>query len=185
MKLTQYTGESLTHRVKLTRGGQPFNPSGNVLIFTAKYSRDDEDAAAVFQKTSDAGLTTETVSGAYYALVEAVPADTSDKLPGTLVWDVKAQHQTTGAVLIVAEGTLVLTQAVTQEEGVSTPIFTTQPLSQSHVLAQMAELLAQATAPLPLVYLSQDAESATLIFGGSLNPTSGSSPYPNLTITLP
>jgi len=240
MNLSQYIGESRSHRVKLTLDGQPFNPAEHTLVFTAKWSPEEADTEAIFQKQSYLGITTESSSGAFFANISIVPADTSDDLPGENHYDIRALHNTTGVTRIVATGRLLLRQPITREPHVSTPVHTEQPIAPDVALAQMhagiaAAQLAQSLAEdaaqtaqtaqteasssattarqqaeiavesasiaasaaetattaaelacqMPIALLRQDAVSATIIFGASLNPRSSEVPYPSLILTLP
>ena len=127
MNLSQYVGESANHVVKLTKGGAPFDPVGHNLIFTAKADLGDEDADALFQKSTQAGITTTQQGGAFYAEVGVIPLDTATALPGTGYWDIRAEHNTSGRTSIVAGGLLNLLRPVTRRQTVSVPIYTTSP----------------------------------------------------------
>ncbi len=123
-KLQTYLGDSRTLSLPLTWQGAAFTPGVNWgLIWTAKRKASDDDAAAIIQKASGAGIEV-TASTAYIALV---PEDTLEQIPGTLVTDVQAQHVTTGEIRTVNFTYLSLLRDVTRETTTSIPVITTQP----------------------------------------------------------
>jgi len=124
MKLTQYSGDSVTHTIPLKWQGAAFTPGTDWgLVFTAKRSARDADAAAVFQKASGAGIT---ASGSN-ALVSTVAVDTVALGTMTLVWDIQAVHATLGTVRTVAYGPLEIKRDITREVTTSTTVHTTEP----------------------------------------------------------
>lgn len=125
MRLSQYLNDSHSHAIPLAWGGAAFSPGDDwALIFTAKLKSTDEDSAAVFQKTSGAGIT---VTG-YTATVEVVPDDTADLSKSvTLCWDIQAQHVTDGRIRTVAAGMLDVRRDITRATTTSVPVHTTNP----------------------------------------------------------
>ena len=103
MHLHQYLGDSVTHTVPLLWRGISFEP-GNAwgLIWTAKEKTSDPDSAAVIQKASGLGIT---VTGSV-ASIALVPQDSAELAASVLVWDIQAQHLSTGEVRTVAFGRL-------------------------------------------------------------------------------
>lgn len=122
--LLQYLGDSVTHTVPLLWRGLSFEP-GNAwgLIWTAKEKTSDPDSAAVIQKASGLGLS---VTGSV-ASIALVPQDSAELAAIVLVWDIQAQHLTTGEVRTVAFGRLELARDVTRETTTSIPVQTTEP----------------------------------------------------------
>ena len=124
MHLHQYLGDSVTHTVPLLWRGISFEP-GNAwgLIWTAKEKTSDPDSAAVIQKASGLGIT---VTGSV-ASIALVPQDSAELAASVLVWDIQAQHLSTGEVRTVAFGRLDLARDVTRETAISIPVQTTEP----------------------------------------------------------
>jgi hypothetical protein len=128
LSLTQFLGDSTTHRIPLAYEGEVFDPTGYRLIWTAKRSATDPDTSAVIQKmTSGLGITTAEVSGVWFADVSTVHPDTRDLTDKYLAWDVQAEDLSTGQVYTVAIGTLALARDVTRQTFSSIPINTTEP----------------------------------------------------------
>jgi hypothetical protein len=128
ISLTQFLGDSTTHRIPLAYEGEVFDPTGYRLIWTAKRSATDPDTSAVIQKmTSGLGITTAEVSGVWFADVSTVHQDTRDLTDKYLAWDVQAEDLSTGQVCTVAIGTLALARDVTRQTFSSIPINTTEP----------------------------------------------------------
>jgi hypothetical protein len=89
------------------------------LIFTAKYSTNDPDANAVFQKTLGAGLA---VASATIVTMDMVATDTSAMLAkARLVWDLQAQFAG-GGVITVSKGTLLVDEDATRLMVTSVPV---------------------------------------------------------------
>ena len=111
---TVIRGDSATLAISLADPdtGAAFDPTGHVLTFTAKYRKADRSAA--IEKDSDDGLTVTDAAAGRIAL-ELAPADTNC-IPAYsfLVFDVQAQHLTTGAVKTVALGGLKISADVTR-----------------------------------------------------------------------
>jgi len=123
MKLTQYSGDSVTHTIPLKWQGAAFTPGTDWgLVFTAKRSARDADAAAVFQKASGAGI----IASGSNALVSTVALDTVALGTMTLVWDIQAVHATLGTVRTVAFGPLEIKRDITREVTTSTTVHTTE-----------------------------------------------------------
>lgn len=121
--LTAFIGDSVTLAVPLTWQDAPFAPGDDwALIFTAKHRARDTDAEAVIQKASGAGIE---VTG-YTASVSLVPLDTLALRACDLVFDIQAQHVTTGAVRTAAIGILALARDITRETETSIPVNTTE-----------------------------------------------------------
>lgn len=117
-------GDSLDLEIPLVWRDEPFAPAGLwSLIMTAKRKMTDGDAAAVFQKTSDAGIM---VTGST-AVLDIVPVDTRNKLPGVLLCDIQARRISDSKVRTVARFRLHLSSDVTRETTASIPIYTSQP----------------------------------------------------------
>lgn len=124
MTLTQFLGDSITHLIPLRWQGAAFEPGSDwLLIFTVKVDTADADDGAVIQKASGLGIS---VAGAL-ASVAMVPQDTVDVTTKTLLWDIQAQHATTGEVRTVASGNLRLIRDITRLTETSIPIHTTEP----------------------------------------------------------
>ena len=124
MTLTQFLGDSITHPIPLRWQGAAFEPGSDwLLIFTVKVDTADADDGAVIQKASGLGIS---VAGAL-ASVAMVPQDTVDVTAKTLLWDIQAQHATTGEVRTVASGNLRLVRDITRLTETSIPIHTTEP----------------------------------------------------------
>ena len=120
--------------------GTAFNPTDNDLLFTVKARVFDPDTAAKIQKLSTVGGITvlNAVNGSIS--IELVPDDSTRIEVGlTYIWGVKAQHQTTGAVKTVANGTLSLIQDVTRGLELSVPTFLVNPPLPATAAAQAAE----------------------------------------------
>jgi len=158
MTLKQYLGDSVTHTIRLTWLGASFTPGNEwALIFTAKTSGDDEDTAALIQKTSGAGITTSTTN----ALVTLVPDDTSALAAGNIVWDVQGQSSVTDEVRTLAEGTLTLKRDKTRGVTTTIPVITTEtPLPFGHIAAETHAATAKTTlADLDEIPLADSAAS--------------------------
>jgi hypothetical protein len=131
-KFYRYRGDTSSLAITLTNPdtGTPFNPTGNVLIFTLKKSAFDADADAVVQKISTVGgitIIAPTADDEQIA-VELVPADYS-ALTSRFIYqlDVQAQNVSTGAIRTVARGTFAAEIDVTRETTLSIPTTTTNP----------------------------------------------------------
>jgi hypothetical protein len=124
MQLTQYIGDSKSHEIPLTWAGDDFTPGEAwSLIFTAKFSAQDDDSEAVFQKVTGAGIA---VTG-NTAEVEVVPADTLTLPASAYIWDIQAQSLSTGEVRTVALGGIKLVRDVTRKTTSSVEIHTIEP----------------------------------------------------------
>jgi hypothetical protein len=118
-----YSGDSKTLTIPLTLDGSAFNPSGFLLIFTAKKSVTDDDSKALIQKVTGTGLT---VSGTT-ATIDLVPQDTASLARENLFCDIQAQNLTTGAVATVAFFRLRIDRDVTRSTTTSIPVVTAAP----------------------------------------------------------
>lgn len=124
MTLTQFLGDSVSHLIPLRWLGSTFVPGTDwLLIWTAKASASDPDSEAIVQKASGYGITVDDS----VASVAVVPEDTAMLTLRTLLWDIQAQHTTSGEVRTVAAGNLRLSGDVTRETTPSVPIHTTEP----------------------------------------------------------
>lgn len=123
MNLTAKIGDSPVFAIPLVWGGAAFAPGEDWgLIFTLKSSAADLDPAALVQKASGVGIT----AAGYTALVSFVSEDTEELDPLSGVYDVQAQHVSTGAVRTVAEGKFSLYRDITRLRQTSIPIHTTE-----------------------------------------------------------
>lgn len=121
---TLFIGDSASLEISLSWNGEDFEPGADwSLIFTLKASVTDTDAHAKIQKVTDSGIT---VDGAI-ATIEIVPQDTTNLTAGRYVYDVQAQHNTTGEVRTVAYSRIELIRDVTRGTTTSIPVRTTQP----------------------------------------------------------
>ena len=117
MNLSMSRGDSLTF---------PLVPSVDCtaavqLIFTAKMSVNDPDSSAVFQKYLGSGLT---IVSPVLINLTTVTGDTGAMTDrAKLVWDIRA-FWATGAVLTVCQGTLWVSESVTQGLSTSIPVLT-------------------------------------------------------------
>jgi hypothetical protein len=121
---TLFLGDSQELEISLAWDGNDFLPGHDWgLIFTLKAAEDDADSAAKIQKTTGAGITVDDE----VATVEIVPQDTTSMAAGRYVYDVQAQHVTTGEVRTVAYDKIEFLRDVTRSTQTSVPIRTTQP----------------------------------------------------------
>ena len=137
-RISQYCGDSRTHAISLTWDGAAFSPGTDWnLIWTAKLSAADDDAHALVQKASGAGITL-TGSTAYVAIV---PQDTAALGTGEIVWDIQAQNNSTGEVRTLADGRLSLIRDVTRLTRPSIPIYLADPNPATINSSQIADAL--------------------------------------------
>lgn len=104
--------------------GTDFTPASDyALILTAKYRDTDEDASAVFQLATGAGI----VHSSSNAICTVHRDSTLDIDPHNLIFDVQAQHTITGEIVrTVAYGRLQLCRDITREATTSVPVITTE-----------------------------------------------------------
>lgn len=124
-EITFYAGDTKTVSIPLKTevDGAAFSPgSAYQLIFTAKASNAASDLGAKFQYASGVGIVDPVVSSS--ASVTFHPVDTRDHGGKTLYWDIQAEHETTGVILTVAYGTLVLKRDTTRQTTTSVPLHT-------------------------------------------------------------
>jgi hypothetical protein len=124
-EITFYAGDTKTVSIPLKTevDGAAFSPgSAYQLIFTAKASNAASDLGAKFQYASGAGIVDPVVSSS--ASVTFHPVDTRDLGGKTLYWDIQAEHETTGVILTLAYGTLVLKRDTTRQTTTSVPLHT-------------------------------------------------------------
>lgn len=122
--ISQYIGDTGTHPIALARKGVAFSPGASWnLIFTVKPTAATADSGAVIQKTSSVGITTVTST----ATVVILPEDTVSLTEGERVWDIQAQHLTTGEVATVANGRMKLVRDITRSTTTTIPIYTANP----------------------------------------------------------
>jgi hypothetical protein len=124
-EITFYAGDTKTVSIPLKTevDGAAFSPgSAYQLIFTAKASNAASDLGAKFQYASGVGIVDPVVSSS--ASVTFHPVDTRDLGGKTLYWDIQAEHETTGVILTVAYGTLVLKRDTTRQTTTSVPLHT-------------------------------------------------------------
>jgi hypothetical protein len=120
--LTQDLGDDRTYTLPLkTPEGVAYSAAGKVLIFTAKFSKNDLDSAAAFQKAIGAGLT---ASGTN-VILDVLRADTINLTERSLYCDVQAQDEGTQKVITVWKGVLKLTRDVTRLTSTSVDVKTT------------------------------------------------------------
>ena len=116
-KLYRFAGDSLRLALLLVDPdtGAPFDPTGQVLLFTLKDDPTADDTAAIVQKISTVGGFTVTAAAAGAVDLQLVPADLAQLVVGVAYeCDVQAQDAGTGAVKTVARFTLTLSQDVTR-----------------------------------------------------------------------
>jgi hypothetical protein len=120
-----------------------FTPGGDwALIYTAKYRPTDDDDAAVFQKTTGAGITV-TESTASVALV---PDDTDGLSECNLYCDIRGQHVTTGERRTFRHVRLQLIQDIGRDTETNVPVVTTEtPLPFASVAQSTHAATAKAT----------------------------------------
>jgi hypothetical protein len=112
----------LTLPLKNADGTEFLAGTSHALIFTAKYQDSDADADAVIQLASGSGIVHSTSN----AICTIHPAATSDLSSCNLIFDIQAQHLTTGEIVrTVAYGRLQLRRDVTRETTTSIPVITT------------------------------------------------------------
>ena len=124
-EITFYAGDTKTVSIplKTEADGAAFSPaSAYQLIFTAKASNAASDLGSKFQYASGVGIVDPVVSSS--ASVTFHPVDTRDLGGKTLYWDIQAEHETTGVILTVAYGTLVLKRDTTRQTTTSVPLHT-------------------------------------------------------------
>jgi hypothetical protein len=127
MVIEQYLGDSKTHAIPMIWDGAPFVPdTGWEALFTAKYKSEDPDSAAVFQKSSGAGLS---FSGSF-ALITTVGVDTDALTVDGLTCDVRLHHLTTGERRTVSVVYLKLLVPRSRNVLASLPIYTTEPRTE-------------------------------------------------------
>ena len=117
--------------------GTAFTPANDyALILTAKYRDTDEDADAVFQLATGAGIVHSTSN----AVCTVHRDSTVDLDPHNLVFDVQAQHVVTGEIVrTVAYGRLQLHRDITRSTTTSVPaVTTTDPLPFGPVVSVTA-----------------------------------------------
>ncbi len=104
--------------------GTEFVPRDNyALIFTAKNNENDEDADAVIQLTTGAGI----VHDYDNAICTIQRAATIDLTARVLIFDIMARHVVTGEVIhTVSYGRLQLHRSITRETSTSIPVVTTE-----------------------------------------------------------
>jgi hypothetical protein len=124
-------GDNKTLSVALTNAadGSPFNPTGYNLIFTVKLKTSDGagDSLAVIQKSSSSGITVSDYAGGLVSIA-LVSADTALLAVRTAyIFDVQAQHSTSGAVSTVAFGLIRNRADVTEGTTVTIPIYSANP----------------------------------------------------------
>ena len=122
-EITFYAGDTKTVSIplKTEADGAAFSPaSAYQLIFTAKASNAASDLGSKFQYASGVGIVDPVVSSS--ASVTFHPVDTRDLGGKTLYWDIQAEHETTGVILTVAYGTLVLKRVTTRQTTTSVPL---------------------------------------------------------------
>jgi hypothetical protein len=126
----RYRGDNAALAMTLTDPdtGLPFNPTGWVLIFTAKANAADPDSSAVIQKISTTGGFTTTNASQGLVTLSLVPAYyASVKSLKTYQIDVQAQNSGSGLVKTVLRGTFLAETDITQETTLSIPTYTTNP----------------------------------------------------------
>jgi lysophospholipase L1-like esterase len=122
--LKQSIGDSVTHTVPLSWGGQSFEPDHTwLLLLSVKANKADADRFALFQKALGAGIT---VAGSS-ATFEVVPIDTQEAPARLYYGDIQAQSTETGEVRTVAEFEILLNQDVSRGNQSTIEIHTTQP----------------------------------------------------------
>jgi hypothetical protein len=122
--LKQSIGDSVTHTVPLSWGGQSFEPDHTwLLLLSVKANKADADRFALFQKALGAGIT---VAGSS-ATFEVVPIDTQEAPARLYYGDIQAQSTETGEVRTVAEFEILLNQDVSRGNQSTIEIYTTQP----------------------------------------------------------
>ena len=129
----RYLGDSAALAMTLTDPdtGAAFNPTGCVLIFTAKIRVSDPDSAAVIQKISTVGGFTITNATLGQVSLALVPSDYAALVSlKTYQIDVQAQVIATGTVKTVLRGTLLAETDVTRNTTLSIPTYTTNPSVQ-------------------------------------------------------
>lgn len=106
-------GDSIPLSVTVTLNGQPYNVTGALIFFTCKRKFEDTDEQALIRKDSNTGITiTDALKGEILIPIEAeesAACPPNEALP----WDVQLKT-TTGQIYTVADGTLTLTDEVTQ-----------------------------------------------------------------------
>lgn len=111
MVLTQYIGDSRTHRIPLRFQGRAFVEANHKLIFTAKSLDSDSDLVALFKLQTGEGVT----FSAAMAVIEVLPEHTSLLAPQRgIQWDIQAEAPQSNAVRTVARGTLHLLRDITR-----------------------------------------------------------------------
>lgn len=160
LSLEQYIGDSRIHEIPMTWNGQPFNPVGWGLVFTAKAKTSATDLEAKFQKASGLGIAVALVAGVWTAFVEVVPADTVEISPSVLRWDIQAQNTTSGAVRTIAFGLLTLERDVTRAYMTSIPIHTSQPPAPTYVSGGLGD-------PYVVSVATENLGSSTFVAGAA------------------
>lgn len=153
----RYLGDSAALAMTLTDPdtGAAFNPTGCVLIFTAKIRVSDPDSAAVIQKISTVGGFTITNATLGQVSLALVPSDYAALVSlKTYQIDVQAQVIATGTVKTVLRGTLLAETDVTRNTTLSIPTYTTNPSVQFGNYAALV-----------LAGIASGVQSATLLCG--------------------
>lgn len=134
-KLTAFINDSSELSIALKWGEDAFLPGSEwALIFTAKNSDADLDAAAVIQKATGAGITVSSST----ATVALVPDDTVDLDDGRLLFDILAQSTITNKVRTVAYGEIYVMRDITRLTETSVTVITTEaPLPFASVASEI------------------------------------------------
>lgn len=161
LQLSITRGDSATLVVPLRdASGLRFDPSAQVLLFTAKRALTDTDAQAVFQHSSASGaITTRFRNGQYEALVACVPSDTTGiTAAANLYIDLQAQANVGGAITTAAQGRLQVSIDVTVNTTTSVTEYTSQPpLPASGAVAK------------GLTNITNDAANVVVVFSANLS----------------
>lgn len=128
-KVTRFRGDTARIPFRLTDElGAIYNPTGKILIFTAKATATDPDTAALVQKISTVGGIYIVDATAGLVHVELVSADYAVlAVGGEYPCDLQGQDPDTGAVTTVGRIVLAIAQDITQETTLSIPTHTTEP----------------------------------------------------------
>jgi hypothetical protein len=128
-KVTRFRGDTARIPYRLTDElGAIYNPTGKILIFTAKATATDPDTAALVQKISTVGGIYIVDATAGLVHVELVSADYAVlAVGGEYPCDLQGQDPDTGAVTTVGRIVLAIAQDITQETTLSIPTHTTEP----------------------------------------------------------
>jgi hypothetical protein len=120
--LVQDLGDDRTYTLPLTTPGTgaPFSSTGQILVFSAKFNKDDLDPDSAFQKALGAGLT---ASGTN-VLLDVLRDDTINLTARTLYCDVQAQDVATQKVKTVWKGVLKLSRDITRQTSTSVDVKT-------------------------------------------------------------